>query len=81
MALNPGTTDADFQGKLNTLRTLPSRHGIELGFFSRVQNDINPHVEPEFAKVIFYRFSEKSLMIGYNAPFVPLKSCCSQEDV
>ena len=41
-----------FQGKLNTLRTLSSEHGIELGFFSRVRNDINPHIEPAFLKVI-----------------------------
>ena len=28
------------------------RHGIELGFFSWVQNHMNPDVEPEFPKVI-----------------------------
>ena len=41
-----------FQGKLNTLRTLSSGHGIELGFFSQVQNHMNPDVESEFPKVI-----------------------------
>ena len=39
-------------GKLNTLRTLSSGHGIELGFFSRVQNHMNLDVEPGFPKVI-----------------------------
>ena len=39
-------------GKLNTFRTLSSEHGIKVGFFSRVQNHINLHVEPEFPKVI-----------------------------
>ena len=40
------------QKKLNTLRTLSSGHGIELGFFSRVRNHMNPNVEPGFPKVI-----------------------------
>ena len=41
-----------FQGKLKTLRTLSSGHGIELGFFSWVQDYMNPDIEPEFPKVI-----------------------------
>ena len=41
-----------FQGKLNTLRTLSCGHGIELGFFSWVQDHMNPDIEPEFQIVI-----------------------------
>ena len=34
-----GTDEADFQGESKALTTLPSRHGIELGFFPQPQND------------------------------------------
>ena len=60
---------------------IPSRHGIERGFFSRVQNHINLHLEPEFAKFISCWFLEKSLMIGHNAPYFSLKTCYSYKDV
>ena len=71
-----------YSQQLNTLRTLSSGHGIELGCFSRVQNHMNPNVEPGFPKVILQRFFKKFLMIGHqNAPFVSLKSWCSPEDV
>ena len=34
-----GTDKADFKVKAKALTTLPSRHGIKLGFFPRPQND------------------------------------------
>ena len=68
-------------GKLNTMRTLSSEHGIELGFFFTGAESHNPHVEIEFPTVVLYRFFKKILIIGHNAPFVSLKSCSSQQHV
>ena len=46
-----GTADVDLRAKFKSLRSLPSGHGIELGFFSQLQN-YRPHPrEPELAKV------------------------------
>jgi len=58
---HPGTTDAELRANLKTLRSLPSGHGIELGFFSWLQN-YRPHPrEPELAKVGPRDFSKNHL--------------------
>ena len=45
-----------FEGKFKTMRSLPFGHGIELGFFSQLQN-YRPHPrETELAKVGQWRF-------------------------
>ena len=76
-----GGLPMQIEGKFKTLRSLPSGHGIELGFFSRLQN-YRPHPrEPELAKVAPGDFSKKCLIIVHKAAFVSVKSCNSVEDV
>ena len=61
------------QGKLNTLRSLSSEHGIVIGFFSRVRNHVNPHIEPAFPKFILQRFFKKNLIIGHDATSISVE--------
>ena len=64
-----------------TLRSLPFGHGIELGFFSWLQN-YRPHPrEHELAKVAPSDFSKKFLIIVHKVAFVLVKSCNSIKDV
>ena len=77
----PGDNRCRFEGKFETMRPLPSRHGTKLGFFSQLQN-YRPHPrEPELAKVDPSDFSIKSLIIVHKVAFVSVKSCNPAEDV
>ena len=70
-----------FESKFKTLRYLPSGDGIELGFFSRLQN-YRPHPrEPKLEKWAPSDFSKKSLIIVHKVAFVLVKSCNSVEDI
>jgi len=68
----PGDNRCRFEGKFRTLRSLPSGHGNELGFFSWLQN-YRPHLgEPELAKLgpqrFFFKFTyhrpQRSICFG-----------------
>ena len=81
VAATPADYQCRFEGKFKTLRSLPSGHGIKLGFFSQLQN-YRPHIrEPGLAKVGPKRFFLKLLIIGYKVAFVLVKSCNSVEEV
>ena len=81
VVVTPGDYRYRFKGKFKTLRSLPSGHGIKLGFFSQLQN-YRPHPgEPELAKVGPSELSKKSILIVHKVAFVSVKSCNSVEDV
>jgi len=81
VAATPGDYRYRFKGKFKTLRSLPSEHRIELGFFLGLQNYRPNHRENEFTTVGPWRFFEKSLIIGHKTAFVLVKSCNSVEEV
>jgi len=59
VAMTSGDYRCRFEGKFKTLISLPSGHGIELGFFSQLQN-YRPHPrETELAKMGQWRIFEK----------------------
>jgi len=61
VATTPRDYRCRFEGKFKTMRSLHSGHGIELGFFSQLQN-YRPHPkEPELAKVAPKDFSKNQL--------------------
>ena len=70
-----------FEGKFKTLRSLPSGHGIELGFFHGYRIIGLTLENLNWQKWANSEFSKKSLIIVYKATFVSVKSCNSVEDV
>ena len=61
VATTPRDYQCRFEGKFKTMRSLHFGHGIELGFFSQLQN-YRPHPkEPELAKVAPKDFSKNQL--------------------
>ena len=70
-----------FEGKFKTLRSLPSRHGIELGFFHGYRITGLTLENLNLQKWAASDFSKKSLIIVYKVAFVSVKSYNSVEDV
>jgi len=81
VAMTSGDYRCRFEGKFKTLRSLPSEHGIELGFFHDYRL-IGPTLENlNWQKWAPSDFSKKSLIIVHKAAFVSVKSYNSVEDV
>ena len=70
------------QVKFKTLRTLPSGHRIELGFFfTAAESQASPQRTRIGKSVPLEIYFNESLIIGHKASFVSVKSCNSVEDV
>ena len=81
MAATPGDYRCIFEGKFKTLRSLPSGHGIELGFFQGCRITGLTLENLNWKKWAPRGFSKKSLIIVHKEAFVLVKSCNSVEDV
>ena len=80
MAVTPGDSRCRFEGKFKTLRSLPSRDRIKLGFFHGYKI-IGLTVENlNWQKWAPSDFSKKSLIIVHKVALVSVKSCNSVED-
>ena len=77
----PGDYRCRFEGKFKTLRSLPSGHGIELGFFHGYRIIGLTLENLNWQKWTPRDFLKKSLIIGHKEAFVSVKSCNSVEDV
>ena len=82
MAVTSGDRRCRFEGKFKTLRSLPSGHGIELGFFFQGYKIVGLTLENlNWQKWALSDFSKKSLIIVHKVAFVSVKSWNSIEDV
>ena len=81
VAATPGDYRCRFDCKFKTLRSLPSGHGIELGFFYSYRIIGLTLENLNWQKWAASDFSKKSLIIVHKAAFISVKSCNSVEDV
>ena len=81
MAVTSGDYRCRFEGKFKTLISLPSVHGIELGFFHGYRIIGLTLENLNWQKWAPRDFSKKSLIIVHKAAFVSVKSCNSVEDI
>ena len=81
MAVTLGDYRCRFEGKFKTLRSLPSRHGIEQGFFYGYRITGLTLENLNLQKWAPSDFSKKSLIIVHKVAFVSVKSYNSVEDV
>ena len=81
VAATPMDYRCRFEGKFKTLRSLPSGHGIELGFFPNYRIIGLTLENLNWQKWAPSDFSKKSLIMIHKVAFVSVKSCSSIEDV
>ena len=81
MAVTPGDYRCRFEGKFKTLRSLPSGHGIELGFFHGCRITGLTLENLNWQKWAPSDFSKKYLIIVHKVAFVSVKSYNSVKDV